>query len=152
MENNNKTFLALIMLNEQGQCISYEKNEFENYGEWSKADFDEFFEFSMSNAAFRADWEKNWNSLIYRNQADLRIVLDTMIAAGIMTNNGLNATDFIKPYVDTIMADHFNRRDAMSKLNARLGQFWDSIWDIPKRLFWGNLIKIVPWIMKKARG
>ena len=108
MENNSKTFLALVILDQRENCVSFEPQTFVNYGQWSKQEFDESYEFAITNGKFRQDWEKDWNSLMYQNQAGMKLILDTMIAAGLIKETSIDATSFIKPYVDVIKGFHYN--------------------------------------------
>lgn len=149
MENSKKTFLAIIMLDERGNCVSFEPTTFTNYGDWSKEEFDEFFEKAIQNEKFRQEWETNWNSVLYRNEAGIKLILDTMIAAGMYKNTGIDATDFIKPYVEVIMADYFNRREKMSRFNAHLDLIKEKVWSIPKRFFMPKVGSFFMKLMKK---
>jgi hypothetical protein len=148
MEQNNNTSLILALVDKEGNCISYKPDSFTNLGEWSKAEWDEFFKAAIENQEYRNFHEKNKYELDFQNSVKLKIILDTMVAAGMMKDTGIDATPFIKPYVDTIIAEYFSRKNQISRAEMVYQEKMDKLkaagksFFFPKMMSWGlKLIK-----------
>ena len=125
-----KLHLIIAPLNESGQIMALNPQEFTNLGPCTIEEYGK----RMDVAADSMIVASQLNSLHTENAMRTKQIFEALIYAGIITPEGIKAEGFLKPYFMKFIKEYENNQTFWKKWQMRIAD--------KNRLFWDN-VKII---------